>query len=395
MRVDEITLHPRDNAMLVATHGRALWILDHLEPIQEYTAAQAASGDAKLFSIPTALEWKDMDDRNDEFWGHQYFIGENPPTDAIVQYLVKSPLTDVKLRITDAGGRQVRMVDVPASRGKVGIQTACWDLRVEPIEAPEGAGRAGGGGRGGAGGGRAGGAPAVPGVPQPIPSAGYKPEDPCAPEGGGGGGRGGFGGGGGNAGPYVAPGSYTVALVAGGKTLDSKSLRVIMDPKVQLAGGARASYDAIVMGLHDLQRRGTEVAGQLNTVYPQMEQVATKLKGMDNVPASVKSQFDALNKSFDALRPKFGVPMAAGGGGGGRGGRGGGDPRNALARAGAVKGQIAGVWESPSAGASRQASEARSALQGAITEANGFLARARTMSQTLKRYSVTLDVPAP
>ena len=42
VRVDEITLHPRDNAMLVATHGRALWMLDHLEPIQEYAAAQAS-----------------------------------------------------------------------------------------------------------------------------------------------------------------------------------------------------------------------------------------------------------------------------------------------------------------------------------------------------------------
>ena len=37
VRVDEITLHPRDNAMIVATHGRVLWILDHLEPIQEGT----------------------------------------------------------------------------------------------------------------------------------------------------------------------------------------------------------------------------------------------------------------------------------------------------------------------------------------------------------------------
>ena len=53
VRVDEITIHPRDNAMIVATHGRAVWILDHLEPIQEYTAAQSAAGDAKLFSVPT------------------------------------------------------------------------------------------------------------------------------------------------------------------------------------------------------------------------------------------------------------------------------------------------------------------------------------------------------
>ncbi len=69
VRVDELTIHPRDNALLIATHGRAIWILDHLEPIQEYAAAAAASGDAKLFSVPTALQWKSKDDRNDEFLG--------------------------------------------------------------------------------------------------------------------------------------------------------------------------------------------------------------------------------------------------------------------------------------------------------------------------------------
>ena len=89
VRVDEITLHPRDNAMIVATHGRSLWILDHLEPIQEYRATQAASADAKLFPIPSTLQWKAKDDRNDEFWGHQVFVGENPPTEAVIQFNLK------------------------------------------------------------------------------------------------------------------------------------------------------------------------------------------------------------------------------------------------------------------------------------------------------------------
>jgi hypothetical protein len=56
VRVDEITLHPRENAMLLATHGRSLWILDHISPIQEYLAAQGA--DAHLFSIDPALQWR-------------------------------------------------------------------------------------------------------------------------------------------------------------------------------------------------------------------------------------------------------------------------------------------------------------------------------------------------
>ena len=46
VRIDEITLHARDNAMVLATHGRAIWVLDHLEPIQEYAAAQSVASDA-------------------------------------------------------------------------------------------------------------------------------------------------------------------------------------------------------------------------------------------------------------------------------------------------------------------------------------------------------------
>ena len=46
VRVDEIVIHPRDNAMVLATHGRAIWVLDHIEPIQEYAAAKNSDGEA-------------------------------------------------------------------------------------------------------------------------------------------------------------------------------------------------------------------------------------------------------------------------------------------------------------------------------------------------------------
>ena len=32
------------------------------------------------------------DDQNDEFWGHQFFVGENPPTDAVIQFHLKKPV---------------------------------------------------------------------------------------------------------------------------------------------------------------------------------------------------------------------------------------------------------------------------------------------------------------
>ena len=90
VRIDEITLQPRDNAMILATHGRALWILDHLEPIQEYAAARAAARDASLFTLPPyAMYRRPARDRNYEFWGDQTFYGENPPQAAVIAWTLK------------------------------------------------------------------------------------------------------------------------------------------------------------------------------------------------------------------------------------------------------------------------------------------------------------------
>jgi len=234
VRVDELTIHPRDNALLVATHGRAIWVLDHLEPIQEYAAA--AKADLALFTPGPTLQWKSKDDRNDEFWGHQFFTGENPPTEAVLQVHLAKPAVKPLLRISAAGGRVVRELPIPDARNVAGIQTVCWDQRVEPVPAvtpiggagrggaggagaPGGAGGAGpGGGRGAGPGGSGGGARPIPGYPVPLPPVGYQAENPCAPAsaggpGGGGGGGGGFGAGAGaNVGPLVVPATYTVAL---------------------------------------------------------------------------------------------------------------------------------------------------------------------------------------
>lgn len=404
VRVDEITLHPRDNTMLIATHGRAIWLLDHLEPIQEYTVAQAAAGDVKLFTPGLALEWKTKDDRNDEFWGHAYFIGENPPNDAMVQYLVKKPVAGMKLRVSDAMGKTIREVNVPDAKNQPGIQTICWDMRAEGITVPadSSAAAAAGAGRGGRGGGGGRGAQAVPGVSQPVPTpvGGINPCTGEAVAGGRGGGGGGGGGGGlGGPGPYVLPGTYTVALTSNGKVLDSKPVKVVFDPDVKFAAGEHEKYNSALDELQALQARGVKTATALNALYPQMADVAKKVAEGSNVPANVKTQFETLNKDFDAVRKKFGVPLpapgAAGGRGGGGGGRGGAgaNPENVLGRTTALRNGIMGIWEPPSGALSRQVNEVKLELPKAITDANAVLSRATTVSNTLKKYDITLTVP--
>jgi hypothetical protein len=266
VRVDEITLHPRENAMLVASHGRALWILDNLAPIQEFAAAQQPSaGDVTLFSIANTIQMKTTDNQNDEFWGHQFFTGENPPVDAVISFHLKRAVGTLALRISDNGGRQVRELAIPAARNQPGIQTVCWDMRFDPVPAidappsavppaaaggggPPGGRGAGAGAGAGAGGGRAGGGAArgggagrggagggigAPPSPAGQPQPGYMPANPC----------GGGGGGGGSAGPHVMPGTYSVALLVDGRVVDTKPMTIVMDPQVQFN---RAGWQSLV-----------------------------------------------------------------------------------------------------------------------------------------------------
>jgi len=407
IRVDEITIHPRDNALLIATHGRGIWILDRLEPIQEYAQAAAGASDVKLFTPGPALQWRQWDDRNDEFWGHQFWLGENPTTQAVLQIYVKKAVSDVSLKITDVAGKTVREIAVPANRLTPGIQSICWDMRVDPIVAGGGGagaaaaaaaqqfagrGAAGGGGAGGAGGGGGRGGGAVP-----QPEAGYMTQNACG--GGGGGGRG--GGGGGGTAPMVLPGTYNVALMVGGKAVETKPLKIVADPVLQNDNGRKRAAE-VAMDLHDVQRRGSQMADALTSLDGQMTDAAAKVKA-SKAPDSVKTQFDAFAKEFDSTKAKFGVggPAAApaagrgGGGGGGRGGGPGPDPNNVLGKVSTLKGDLMGFGDMITDKQLKDYAELKVALPKAVSDANAVLIKAMALSQTLKKYDVTLTVPAP
>ncbi len=399
VRIDEITLHPRDNAMVLATHGRAIWVLDHLEPIQEYAAAQAAAADAKLFTPPpSAMFRRPARDRNYEFWGDSTFFGENPPQAAIVSWFLKKPAGEVTLKITDAAGREVREIGAPvlANGNKAGFQFACWDLRVQPTPAPPpAAGREGGegrgrGGRGARGRGAAGEARGAgeenPAAPEPAQSpfgAG------CTGGAGGGGGGGGFAPGGNLNGPFVIPGTYTVALVVDGKTVESKPLKVSDDPEVALTTAERKRMFDMAMEIHQLQPRVIEAGTAHATLTRQLTEITSTLKDRGDVPADVKASVEALRKDVAALAPKLAQP--AGGRGGGGGGRGANE--SLAARVGQAKnGLTAGM--SPADPTVRAYTEVKAQTPKTIADLNAVITKAQPVATSLARYNITLTVPA-
>ena len=112
----------------------------------------------------------------------------------------------------------------------------------------------------------------------------------------------------------------------------------------------------------------------------------------------MKTQFAAFRKEFDAVRAKLGAgaPVVAfGPGGGGGGGAGfGSNDANVLARLGAVKSGMLGVWETPSASVQSQATSAKAAVEAAVAEAKTLMARARSLRALLAANGITMAVPA-
>ncbi len=386
VRIDEITLHPRDNAMILATHGRAIWVLDNLAPIQEYAAAQTTSAEGKLFSTPPASMYRrPARDRTYEFWGDQTCFGENPPQAAVISWLLKKDAGTVALKIADSAGREVREISGPvlANYNKAGINSACWDLRVQPAPQPAGRGNQGQG-RGGQG----------QGEGQGGPGGGQQQRNPFGAGCGGGGGfgGGGFGGGGGGiAGPFVLPGAYTVSLVVDGKTVDSKPLRVTADPEVVLTDAERRKLFDMAMEMHDLQKRGTEMANSFNTFNTRLGEIGKELESKSDIPADVKAMFDSVNKEAAAMAPKFAPPA---GGRGGRGGGGGGAADSPLVRAALAKnGMMGGMW--PTQATFTAYNDAKGGAPKLFAEANALLTKATALSIALAKHNITLTVPAP
>ncbi len=388
VRIDEITLHPRDNAMILATHGRDIWILDHVEPIQEYAAAQAVLTDAKLFSPPpSAMYRRPVRDRNYEFWGDQTFYGENPPQQAIFSWVNKKAVGEVKLRITDAVGKEVREIsgEVLAKSNTAGIQSACWDLRVQPLPPPPPDETGRGRGRGGRGRGAAAQEGATPAPEVSVWGAGCPVPQPP------GGGGGGFGGGAGTAGPFVLGGTYNISLIVEGKTVDTKPLKVTDDPEVVLTQAERRRQYDMAMEMHALQPRANEAAAAFGNLNRQITELGTTIAGRTDMPADVTSSFDSFKTDLAALAPKLAAPQGGRGGGGG-GGRG--NTEAIVAKIGQAKNGLMGGM-SVGEQTTRAYAEAKALTPRTIADLNALITKAATLSTALARANLTLTVPQP
>jgi len=250
VRVDDILIHPRDRDLIVATHGRSIWIMDDITPLEKM---KSTNQDLTLFEPRPAIQWKN-DPQAQRHATNRDFVAKNPQGGTAISILAKADMGPAKVEFLQ-GTTVASTMDVDIKAGMNRIQ---WNMRGPAPGANAGAGNGAGrnrgqGGRGGAGApGAAAGVDTAAAPNTPAPNAAAAPgADAGGGRGGGGGGggrggrggnlgvpfvtqRGGGGGGGGGGfggfggGTVVEPGTYMVRLTIAGNTF-TQSVTVMDD----------------------------------------------------------------------------------------------------------------------------------------------------------------------
>src|SRR5437879_1526583 len=146
VRTDDILVHPRDNDLIVATHGRSVWIADDISPLQQLTPA-VQNEDAYLFDIRPSVAWLNDQQHGQQVGGQRVFVGDNAPRGAAITYFLKTAANgDVKIAIADVGGKVIRNLE---GTKNAGLNRVVWNLAPNPPPNQQGGGGFGGG-RGGA-----------------------------------------------------------------------------------------------------------------------------------------------------------------------------------------------------------------------------------------------------
>jgi len=144
--VRDLVIHPRENDLVVGTHGRGLWVTD-ITPLQQWSP-EVLSAPVHLFAPEPKGFRIESDWGNYRLYGDDILATPNEPNGMpIVFWQRDAGSGPATIRIADADGQTVFTQQVPAGAG---MRRVLWNLRVQS------------GGAGGRGGGRGGGGALAP-----------------------------------------------------------------------------------------------------------------------------------------------------------------------------------------------------------------------------------------
>ena len=259
----------KDNDLIVATHGRSFWILDDISPLRQIAGMKADAG-AYLFKPGNAYRVR-RSTYSDTPLPIDEPAGENPPDGAVIDYALPQGTTgSVTLEILDGSGNAVREYasnDAPEETlealskqliplywlrmpktlpGAPGLHRWVWDLHYTT--------------------------PTATNYSYPISAVPH--DTPRTPQG-----------------PLAQPGTYTVRLTAGGKTLTAP-LVIKIDPRVH---ATPADLQALFASQSKLSAMVTRSAAASLEVHSAREQLQTLLR---SAPPAIKTAIESLDKEL-------------------------------------------------------------------------------------------------
>ena len=242
--VRDLAIHPRDHDLVIATHGRGIWIVDDITPLRALTPATLASNAVFLKArpivqrVPAQGGWAN---------GDAAFVGPNPPGDAVITYYQKKRhiFGDLTIEVLDQTGRQVGTV--PSSKRR-GLNRVTWAMRLPP--------------------------PKVPSAASVAFGAAF--------------------------GPRLLPGTYTVKM-SKDKDTYTTPLVLLPDPRAKHTPAERQAQFDLAMKLYNLLGNMTFAVERMNGVRLALDERAGRLPAGD----ALATRLGAASAAVDELRRKI------------------------------------------------------------------------------------------
>jgi hypothetical protein len=346
--VHDIRIQERENDLVIGSHGRGIFIIDDITPLEKLTEAERSV--TYLFPVKAAT----LFNLNSSFpggvsgagsLGERSYSAPNPPFGATLTYYVRDSLPrgrTLSLAIFDSTGARVRDLTV---NPKQGLHRATWDLRLGP---PYFNPRAQGG----------------RGQPQ---------------------------------GAFVLPGRYTARLTLGGRdSIAATSMEVPVtvtpDPFVTLSAADYRALHAMRLRAAEQQARVQAVVRSAELLKEQMTEVKNALQNRSGTD-SLSRQVTAIDREIDDILVKVRGRQG--------GGQGDADDRNRYApaiqqRVNQVAGQIGDVTSPPTQLQSETLDLAMTDLQREVARLNVLLSsRVPALNQALDAAGIPWTVGRP
>ena len=220
--VRDIVVHPRDSDLVVATHGRGIWVIDDISPLRKLTPEVLAQDAGFLQGKPPQQR---LNAQGGWAEGSAMFSGPNSPDAAVITYYQKKRhiFGKMKLEILDAQGK---VVDTLPPNNRRGISRVEWPMRLK--------------------------APRVP----PAATAAFDASQ----------------------GPRVLPGTYTVKMTRGKETYTTQ-LNIRLDPRAKFTAEDRRLEFEAAMRLYNLLGDMSFDVDRINRVHDELMQRAATWKG--------------------------------------------------------------------------------------------------------------------